>query len=118
MSLPAWPSSSSIGHALAWHHPALWRQVCAGLQMHLSFQEKADTHHGASVSPMACHVLSEALQARLRTKNAQHTSGFLPTWPPDSWPGAVTPNPGWAHSGKPVGDFAVSVVSWSSRSIR
>lgn len=80
MPSSAWSSSSSMGHARAWHHLALQqpgshsyaqrRQVCAVPWMHLSCREKADVHRGASALLMACHVLSEALQTRLRTKEA------------------------------------------------
>lgn len=67
---------------------------------------------------MACHMLSEALQTRLRTEEVQHTSGFLPTWSQDGWPGAETPDLGWARFGEAAGDLTVGMVSRSSRSIR
>lgn len=86
--------------------------------VHLSCREKADSHHGASALLTACHVLSEVLQTRLRTEEAQHSSGFLPTWPQDGWPGAETPDPLWALFGEAAGDLTVSTVSRSSRSIR
>lgn len=43
-------------------------------------QEKAASHREASALLTACHALSEVLQRQLRTKEAQHGSGFLLTW--------------------------------------
>lgn len=86
--------------------------------MHLNCREKADSYRGASALLTACYVLSEVLQTRPRTKEAQHTSGFSPTWPQDGWPGAETPDLGWPCSGDAAGNLTVDVVSWSSRSIR
>jgi len=92
--------------------------VCAVPWMHLSCQEKADIHHGASALPTACHVPSEVLETMLRTEEAQHTSSLSPTWPQDGRLEQRHQTRAGLASGEAAGDLAVGVVSGSSRSIR